>query len=280
MRSARVSVGRGGVGVEAGVGTCQRRRDGGRLARMNPWMIVAVCGLVVLAVSCAPAFGPATLRVENSPERAKVVERFGGVSRPAVLFVGNSYSIPVPRVFRRQCKARGKDVRVGLAAHGGWSLAQHAAHEPTLRAIRKGGWDIVVLQEWSRLAALPKRRRAEMLPPLLELAREVRAAGALPVIYQTWARRDGDLEAAAQFPDDDFEAMHGRLREGIREAAREAGGLLVVPVGDAWAREQAAGRGAALFQEDGSHPTARGVALAARVFTETFLGGSAAGRGN
>ena len=100
-------------------------------------MIVAVCGLVVLAVSCAPAFGPATLRVDHSPERAKVVERFRGVSRPAVLFVGNSYSIPVPRVFRRQCKARGTNVRVGLAAHGGWSLAQHAAHEPTLRAIRE-----------------------------------------------------------------------------------------------------------------------------------------------
>lgn len=243
-------------------------------------MIVAVCGLVVLAVSCAPAFGPEILRVDDSPERAEVVGRFLGSDRPAVLFVGNSYTIPVPRVFRRQCKARGRDVRVGMAAHGGWSLAQHAAHEPTRRAIREGGWDIVVLQEWSRLAALPNRRREELLPPLMELAREARAAGALPVIYQTWARRDGDLEGAAQFPGDDFEAMHGRLREGIREAAREAGGLLVVPVGDAWAREHAAGRGDLLYQDDGSHPTARGASLAARVFTETFLGGPASRRGN
>jgi hypothetical protein len=235
-------------------------------------MMVAVCGLVLVAVSCAPVFSQCTLRVEASPERARVVERFRSKREPAVLFVGNSYSVPVPAVLRRLCLARGQAVRVGRSTHGGWSLAQHAAHEPTLRKIREGGWDLVVLQEWSRLPALPERRRVEMLPPLLELVREVRNAGAVPVIYQTWARRDGDQEGAALFPEDDFESMHERLREGIFEAAQEAGGLLVVPVGEAWAREHAAGRGASLFQEDGSHPSERGVLLTARIFLETFRG--------
>jgi lysophospholipase L1-like esterase len=42
-------------------------------------------------------------------------------------------------------------------------------------------------------------------------------------------------------------------------------------VGDAWEREVDAGRGAELYQDDGSHPSARGDRLAARVFYETLF---------
>jgi hypothetical protein len=258
--------------VQTGVDPCKTSTSRSRLSAMNLWIAVALCGMVVLAVSCSSTFTPSTLRVEPSEQRSKVIARFRSKKEPAVLFVGNSYSIPVPRVFRRQCRAHGQNVRVGQSTIGGWSLAQHAAHEPTLRKIREGGWDIVVLQELSRMPALPRRREQEMLPPMKQLADEARAAGAIPVIYQTWARRDGDLDSPIQFPDDDFHAMHRRLKDGIRLAAHECGDLLVVPVGEAWARETREGRGKLLYVEDGSHPSSRGIALTARVFVETFLG--------
>jgi hypothetical protein len=147
-------------------------------------------------------------------------------------------------------------------------LARHAKHEPTLRKIREGKWDVVVLQEQSRIPAMERKARERlMFPPLRALDAEVRKAGAIPVLYQTWGRRDGDADVAG----DHFDAMTERLRDGYRAASRDAGGLFVVRVGDAWQRESAAGRGAELFADDGSHPSPRGNDLTAAVFASTFF---------
>ena len=54
------------------------------------------------------------------------------------------------------------------------------------------------------------------------------------------------------------------------------GDLVVVPVGDAWENEVSAGRGDALFMEDGSHPTPHGNNLTAATFYKAIYGGSAA----
>lgn len=180
----------------------------------------------------------------------------------AVLFVGNSYSFGVPKAFQKAAHAAGKRVRTGQATSNGWTLHQHAKHEATLKTIREGRWDIVVLQEQSQLPALPGIvLRLKMFPPLKQLADTARTSGALPVLYQTWGRRDGD-----------FYGMNARLRTGYHAAAKAAGGLAVVPVGDAWEQEVSAGRGHPLFHTDGSHPTTLGNALTARVFVTSFFG--------
>jgi hypothetical protein len=192
----------------------------------------------------------------------------GAPQAETVLFIGNSYSFDVPERFRRIAKRHGRDLRVGRVAHSGWSLAKHLEDGGALREIRGGGWDVVVIQEYSRLPAIPSRRTREMLPNVRKLADEARAAGATPVIYQTWGRRDGDPRFSAG---DDFISMNRRVREGCRAAARAAGGIPLVPVGDAWEREMLAGRGARLFMADGSHPSRHGVDLAARVFFDTLI---------
>lgn len=206
------------------------------------------------------------------PER-ELRERLSRASRPAVLFVGNSYSFGVPAAFKRQAATSGQDVRVGHSTYGGWSLERHANHEPTLRKIRSGNWDIVVIQEQSQIPAMPRKiRDRKMFPPLRQLVTEARAAGAIPVLYQTWGRRHGDPNVKG----DAFDAMTDRLRDGYRAAARNAGGLLVVPVGDAWQKAVLAGRADALFHEDGSHPSKAGNDLTASVFVDFFFGGESA----
>ena len=187
----------------------------------------------------------------------------------AVMFVGNSYTFGVPKAFSKLSAARGKKVRVGHSAHGGWTLARHAGHDATLRKIREGRWDVVVFQEQSEIPALsPGRRAAAMFPPLRELTTEARQEGAIPVLYQTWGRRYGDKRRKH----DDFHAMTSRVRAGYQAAATNAGRLAVVPVGDFWEREVSAGRGEALFMPDGSHPTERGNQLTAEAFYETIFG--------
>lgn len=190
-----------------------------------------------------------------------------------ILFVGNSYSVQLPKIFEKLGNKSGRQVVVGQVTKGGWTLKKHATSEETLERIRSGDWDVVVLQEQSQLPSFSRgQREKEMIPHAVTLAAEVRKAGAVPVFFQTWGRRDGDTRNAKAYPDDTFAKMQGRLETGYREAAKAAGDALVVPVGRAWSEKMAAGKGAPLFAKDGSHPSAAGVALSANVFWEFFFG--------
>ena len=229
---------------------------------MNPAVLLFVkfaCILGFLGIPGCAAWKPA------ADPRLELERRIASSPELAVLFVGNSYSFGVPREFAKQAAARGKKVRVGHSVHGGWTLARHAADAGTLRKIRDGKWDIVVFQEYSAIPSRSGRRRAKAMDrPLRELVAEARRAGAVPVLYQTWGRRDGFEE----MPGDDFHAMTGRVRAGYRAAARNAGGLHVVPVGDVW--EQRFSRD--LYVDDGSHPSAAGNRLTAEVFVDAIFG--------
>ncbi|MCP5546581.1 MAG: SGNH/GDSL hydrolase family protein [Akkermansiaceae bacterium] len=209
-----------------------------------------------LLVSCG-AMSPRWKPVE----KVVVPEPREGV--PRVLFVGNSFSFGVPRVVAEESIREGSRWDVGRVTRGGWTLEKHVENPETLAAIRNGKWDVVVLQEQSRIPSVPWQRKTRMIPAARKLAAEVRAAGAVPVFYQTWGYRGGDEWRKG----DDFAAMNARLREGYGEAG-ETLGMQVVPVGDAWEREVRAGRGGRLFDADGKHPSEAGDEVTARVFLE------------
>lgn len=207
--------------------------------------------------------------VSNSPCSGleAVRTRLASSETPAVLFIGNSYTFGLPKAFARAAKSGGREVEVAQATRSGQSLARHANDPVTLQTLRSRRWDVVVLQESSRTPADPVKRRLSMIPAIKKLARETRRQGSLPVLYQTWGRRDGDR----RFPGDDFFRMNRRIREGYVLASRKCGNLPIVPVGEAWEREFRAGRGAELYQPDGSHPSADGVRLTAETFRMALL---------
>lgn len=188
----------------------------------------------------------------------------------AVFFIGNSYSFGVPKQFRKIAESRGRKVRIGHSTYGGWTLAKHVEHSPTLEKLRKGKWDVVVIQEQSLIPARNEGlRRVSMDPAVSFLVSEARAVGAVPLLYQTWGRRDGDPDR----PGDDFLSMNMRLRNGYRAASENAGSVAIVPAGDAWEREFIAGRGSDLFVDDGSHPSSFGNEITAREFYRVIFGG-------
>lgn len=231
---------------------------------------VMILGLLVaLAVaSCAPASFP-TVRRTPTEARAELSRQVNASPELAVLFVGNSYSFGVPKAFAKLAASRGKKVRVAQATQSGWTLAKHAASEATLEKIRGGKWDVIVIQEQSRIPSLSSRKvAASMHPPLVRLVEEVRSRDAIPVLYQTWGRRDGDPRVKG----DDFVAMCRRLRSGYRSASEAAGGVVIVAVGDAWVKTGANGGQRALFMPDGSHPSPSGDRLTAEVFYQCFFG--------
>lgn len=186
----------------------------------------------------------------------------------SVLFIGNSYSFDVPKMFRELSDKEGKKVKVASCTHGGWTLAMHEKHEPTLKKLRSKKWDIVVIQDFSLNGAYPEsRRQKEMYPSVVFFVNEARSIGARPMLYQTWGRRDGQDGLIG----DDFYQMNARIREAYSNAAKLAGGVDVVPVGDAWEKEFRKGNGDKLFIEDGSHPSEYGNRVSAEVFYQAIF---------
>lgn len=227
------------------------------------------CILGFLGLSACATRAPMSPVRSETEARRELAARVASRSELAVLFVGNSYSFGVPKAFSKAADARGKKVRTGHATYGGWTLARHAENQATLNKIRSGRWDIVVIQEQSRIPAMSARKRATiMFPPLRLLVTAARDHGAVPVLYQTWGRRDGDPDLR----NDDFRSMNRRVREGYQAAARDTGGVVIVPVGDAWDAALAAEGGSSLFMDDGSHPSRRGDEVTAATFTEAFFG--------
>lgn len=232
---------------------------------MNPMkkklMILAkILGFLGLS-SCGPNM--------SGVEKVKVVKRGEDSPKLSVLFIGNSYSFGVPRAFSRLARSHGKCVSVKQSTIGGWTLEKHMNQPETLRKLEGRNWDVVVIQDHSLNPGSDEKTRREVMDPAVRFfVSKAEAMDAVPLLYQTWGRRDGFPPSQG----DDFYEMNTRVREGYRKAAEEAGGVAVVPVGDAWEEEFREGRGASLYEEDGSHPSARGDEVTARVFYESIFG--------
>lgn len=180
-----------------------------------------------------------------------------------VLFIGNSYTYvnDLPGMFTELAKAGGHRVETGLAAEGGATLADQVNSPGTLDKLGSSRWDFVVLQEQSQIPSVEQVRRQQMYPAARSLARRIEDAGARPILFMTWAHRDGWPENGLP----DYESMQVAIDDGYLGIARELG-VPVAPVGYAWLLTHRQDPRLELWQPDGSHPSAQGSYLAACVF--------------
>jgi hypothetical protein len=211
---------------------------------------------------CVPAM--------SGTEKIEKVRDGSANPKISVLFIGNSYSFGVPRAFAKLSRAKGKHVSVKQSTIGGWSLEKHMTQPETLEKLHSRNWDVVVIQDHSLNPGSSEENRREVMDPGVKFfADEARAMGAMPLLYQTWGRRDGYPPSQGK----DFFEMNERVRMGYRNASAQAGGIAIVPAGDAWEREFKAGRGIGLYHEDGSHPSAAGDKVTAAEFYRVIFGG-------
>jgi hypothetical protein len=164
-------------------------------------------------------------------------------------------------MFTKLVNAGGHQVETGMAAQGGWTLADHVNSSDTLSQITSSKWKYVVLQEQSEIPAMEQSRTAIMYPAARFLASQIEGAGALPVFFLTWAHRNGWPDYGFQ----DYQTMQFQIDIGYLGIAQELS-VPVAPVGYAWLLTQGQNSQLNLWQEDGSHPTEEGTYLAACVF--------------
>jgi hemolysin-activating ACP:hemolysin acyltransferase len=185
----------------------------------------------------------------------------------SVLFVGNSYttSNDLAGTFASMAADRGYDAEIEVIARGGAWLRDHVDEGAARIALTGGDWDFVVFQEQSIVPASGTERVAAMYPALRQLASVADDWDTQPVLYLTWARRDG-------FPDvgyTSYEPMQRAITEAYEGIAPEIGAW-IAPVGEAWSIAHRSAH--QLYQPDGSHPSVAGTYLAATVLYATIIG--------
>lgn len=180
-----------------------------------------------------------------------------------VLFIGNSltYNNDLPAIVAALAEAsKQKRFVHKTIAFPNFSLEDHWQQGDAVKAIAKGKWDVVVLQQGP--SGLPESR-AMLLDYTRRFAEKIRAGGARPALYQVWP-------SATRFND------FPRVLESYKLAAEAVDGLLL-PVGTAWQAAWKREAKLALYAEDQFHPSVLGSYLAALVMYEKFFGKPSAG---
>ncbi len=211
--------------------------------------VLILCYLLFVALGCAPVMDCSNLQANDTCTR--------------VLFIGNSYTYvnDLPTTFMNLARAGGHKTEVEMSAQGGWRLADHVNSSDTVAKIKSEKWNFVALQEQSEIPSVQQWRSQEMYPAVRLLVGDIEAAGAKPILFITWAHRDG-LPANGM---PDYESMQTQIDNGYILMS-QAFNIPVAPVGFAWQTARNLYPQSTLWQADGSHPSESGTYLAACVF--------------
>lgn len=172
-----------------------------------------------------------------------------------ILFIGNSHTYynDMPATVATLAKEDRYDCHVTMIAHPAWYLEQHVQEPETKFNIKFGGYDYVVLQEYAH----PFGPEEKLYDAVWDLVEWIETAGAKPVIYMTWAKKD---EPEVQ---DRMTAAHEKI-------AAETGALLA-PVGKEWWGYMKDNPTVEMYAPDGQHASEYGSWFAAKYIWNVIL---------
>jgi gliding motility-associated-like protein len=188
-----------------------------------------------------------------------------------VLFIGNSYTYSnnMPQIVSDLAGSAGDNLIYDESTISNYSLYEHSTNSATLGLISQGGWDYVVLQEFSQWPSQPLMWVEENVYPYAQyLDGEINSHNpeAETIFYMTWGRRDGDDSRCSSLPEVcTYTGMDDLTRERYMIMA-EANHAIVSPVGAVWRYIRENYPSIELYIPDGSHPNQAGSYLAACCF--------------
>jgi hypothetical protein len=219
--------------------------------------LLSICLIGNLLTGCGKTIN--TKQADNLKQESVAKE-----SAKSVLFLGNSFTYynELPEIFKLLASAGGYNVSVDSVTKGGGKLLEfnnELAGEVSDKF--KNKWDIVVLQEQSKIPTIPKDRKESMYPSVRELNKKITENGAKAMMYMTWGYRYGDKDNGYAT----FEDMQEALKVGYMDIAQELS-LPVAPVGLAFLKAKQKDKNINLWDDDNLHPNIKGSYLAGCVF--------------
>jgi len=177
-----------------------------------------------------------------------------------ILFVGNSYTYfeNMPHMVSLVSDNAKTKLVTKKSVVGGAKLSEHWLGQKGLKTqelIKKGHFDIVVLQEYS----MGSIKEADSLVKYSKLfCNLIKENGAKPYLYMTWAR-----EKIPQYQE---------VINKVYYDVADENDAVIVPVGKAWEFAMELRPNIKLFDDDGSHPNQLGAFLTACTFVGAILG--------
>jgi len=179
-----------------------------------------------------------------------------------VLFIGNSLTAAnnLPSMVEAIARQGGETIVCETVAYPDYSLEDQWQRGDAIRAVRRGGWFAIVLQQGQ--SAL-QESRSNLIDYTRKFDAEARKVGAKTALYMVWPglARPTALEG---------------VRQSYAAAASAVGGLLL-PAGEAWRAAWRRDASLALYGSDGFHPSPLGTYVAALVIYQQLTGRSPIG---
>lgn len=194
-----------------------------------------------------------------------------------LLWVGNSYTFynDLPSTVQAIASSQDKKLSITCYLKGGERFSGHLKNQKLLDAIARGGWDYVVLQEFSSAPAMPTAEVArDVYPYARTLDSLVLAASpdAQVIFYMTWGHKYGNRIPIPEYPIiNTYETMQERLITSYLEMTY-ANDAWCAPVGMAWRRVRHERPDYVLYNQDRFHPAPLGSYIAANVIYSTIYG--------
>ncbi len=165
-----------------------------------------------------------------------------------VLFIGNSLTAAnyLPLIVQALARSAGESLYEESLTMGGAGLDDHWNDPAARRAIARGGWDVVVLQQGP--SSLPESR-VHIRRWTRKFGALIKQAGARPALFMVW-------------PGADRLAFFDDVRDSYSLAAGDVGGIFL-PAGEAWRAAWRRDPKAPLYGSDDFHPSSTGSYLAA-----------------
>ena len=182
-----------------------------------------------------------------------------------VLFIGNSYSAQCSKTILGLFKSESPDWSLSFHTSGGKDLAFHLADPQVTKKINSQKWDFVVLQEQSQKSGLGGEFSKSFHESVASFSKIIREAGAIPSLYLTWGRKNGDKRYPEIYPS--YEAMQKKISSAYLLAGKK-NDARILPVCFAYTEVKKKNQELfeKLYRNDGSHPAAHGAYLVSCVF--------------
>ena len=180
-----------------------------------------------------------------------------------ILMLGNSFTTRQQPAASPGLIDRGRScmLRQGRGAAVGAAEPRQQAGQSDRAALQNEEWDYVVLQEMSHGPITAPR---SFFSSVEGLCRQIRANGAVPILFATWAYQRGGAKLTAKGWD--YNEMARTLSEAYHKAARE-NNTLIADVGRRF-YELPGTRN--LYAADGVHPSELGSHIAAETIASVI----------